>query len=61
MKKPKILGLIVARKNSKGLKNKHLINIKKKPCIEWTFQAASNSKMLDYRLLSTDSKKIIKL
>ena len=30
MKKPRILGLIVARKNSKGLKNKHLINIKKK-------------------------------
>ena len=23
MKKPRILGLIVARKNSKGLKNKH--------------------------------------
>ncbi len=61
MKKPRILGLIVARKNSKGLKNKHLINIKKKTCIEWSFEAANKSKMLDYRLLSTDSKKIINL
>ena len=61
MKKPRILGLIVARKNSKGLKNKHLINIKKKTCIEWSFEAANKSKMLDYRLLSTDSKKIASL
>ena len=43
MKKPRILGLIVARKNSKGLKNKHLINIKKKTCIEWSFEAANKS------------------
>ena len=61
MKKPRILGLIVARKNSKGLKNKHLLKIKNKPCIEWTFKAASSSKNIDYCLLSTDSLKIIKI
>lgn len=38
MKKPKILGLIVARKNSKGLKNKHLINIKKNPVLNGLFK-----------------------
>ena len=61
MKKPRILGLIVARKNSKGLKNKHLILIKNKYCIEWTFEAANKSKMLSFCMLSTDSKKIIKI
>ena len=61
MKKPRILGLIIARKNSKGLKNKHLIKIKNKYCIEWTFEAANKSKMLDFCMLSTDCKKIIKI
>ena len=61
MKKPKVLGIIVAKKNSKGLKNKHLLKIKNKPCIEWTFKAASSSKNIDYCLLSTDSKKIIEV
>ena len=61
MKKLKVLGLIVARKNSKGLKNKHLLTLGNKKCIEWTFLAAKKSKLLDYCLLSTDSKEIIKI
>ena len=61
MKKLKVLGLIVARKNSKGLKNKHLLKLGKKKCIEWTFVAAKKSKLLDHCMLSTDSKEIIKI
>ena len=59
--KKKILGLIVARKNSKGLINKNILKINSKPCIEWTFDAAKKSKLIDFAMLSTDSRKIIKL
>jgi CMP-N,N'-diacetyllegionaminic acid synthase len=60
-KKEKYLALIVARKNSKGLKNKNIIKIKSKPCIEWTFLEAKKSKLVDKILLSTDSSKIINI
>lgn len=59
--KKKILGLIIARKNSKGLINKNITKINSKPCIEWTFKAVKKSKLIDFVMLSTDSKKIIKL
>jgi len=58
-KKEKYLALIIARKNSKGLKNKNIKIIKSKPCIEWTFIESKKSKLIDEILLSTDSKKII--
>ena len=61
MKKLKVLGLIVARKNSKGLKNKHLLKLGKKKSIEWTFKAAKKSKLIDHCMLSTDSKEIINI
>tara|TARA_B100001123_G_scaffold401568_1_gene488404 strand:- start:443 stop:1126 length:684 start_codon:yes stop_codon:yes gene_type:complete len=61
MKKLKTLGLIVARKNSKGLKNKHSLKLGDKKCIEWTFAAAKKSKLLDHCILSTDSKEIISI
>lgn len=57
--KEKYLAIIVARKGSKGLKNKNILKIKSKPCIEWTFIEATKSKLIDKILLSTDSKKII--
>ena len=60
-KKEKYLAIIVARKNSKGLKNKNIIKINSKPCIEWTFIESEKSKFLDKILLSTDSKKIMTL
>ena len=56
-----ILALIVARKNSKGLKNKNVVKINSKPCIDWTFQAVKKSKLIDLAMLSTDSTKIIKM
>jgi CMP-N,N'-diacetyllegionaminic acid synthase len=60
-KNEKYLALIVARKGSKGLKNKNIIKIKSKPCVEWTFIEAKKSKLIDKILLSTDSKKIINI
>jgi CMP-N,N'-diacetyllegionaminic acid synthase len=58
LKKEKYLAIIIARKNSKGLKNKNIIKIKSKPCIEWTFIETQKSKFIDKILLSTDSRKI---
>jgi N-acylneuraminate cytidylyltransferase/CMP-N,N'-diacetyllegionaminic acid synthase len=61
-KKPNsYLGICVARKNSKGLKNKNTISIRSKPCSYWTLLAAKNSKNLSKVILSTDSKKIINI
>ena len=60
-KNKKILGLIVCKAKSQGLKNKHLLKINKKECICWTFQSSSKSRYLDKIVLSTDSKKIISL
>ena len=61
-KKPNsYLGICVARKNSKGLKNKNIISIRSKPCSYWTLLAAKNSKNLSKVVLSTDSKKIINI
>ena len=59
--KKKYLGICVARKNSKGLKNKNIIKIKSKPCSYWTLLSAKKSKCLTDIVLSTDSKKIIKI
>ena len=59
--KKKILAVIAARKNSKGLKNKNLVKINSKPCISWTLKAAQKSKLIDLAILSTDSEKVIKI
>tara|TARA_B100000902_G_C27322131_1_gene925432 strand:+ start:6549 stop:7259 length:711 start_codon:yes stop_codon:yes gene_type:complete len=55
------LGICVARKNSKGLKNKNIITINSRPCSYWTLLAAKKSKYLSKAVLSTDSKKIINI
>jgi CMP-N-acetylneuraminic acid synthetase len=56
--KLKILAVIPARKNSKGLKNKNICKIKKKTLIEYAINSAKKSKYINYIALSTDSKKI---
>ena len=38
----KMLGLIIARKGSRGLKNKNTKNCKGKPLVNWTLEAAKN-------------------
>lgn len=60
-KKKKILALIIARKNSKGLKNKHLLKLGNRKIIEWSFYSTSKSKFIDETILSTDCRKIISL
>ena len=59
MKNKKILGLIIARSGSKGVKNKNIKFFKGKPLVKWTLEAAKKSKYLSHVLVSTDSSKII--
>ena len=54
----KLLGIILARGGSKGIPNKNLKKVNKKPLIEWTINAALKSKFIDDIIISTDSKKI---
>ena len=55
----KIICLICARKGSKGIKNKNIVNFHNKPLIEWTFDLANSIKKFNKIYISTDSKKII--
>ena len=57
----KYLTIIPARKNSKRLKNKNLINFFNKPLISFTFEFAKKIKKFDYVMLSTDDERILKL
>lgn len=54
----KILGIIPARGNSKGIKNKNLKLINGKPLIYYTINIAKKSKLISDLIGSTDSKKI---
>ena len=40
--------IILARGCSKGIKNKNIININKKPLIYWSIKKAKQSKLIDY-------------
>ena len=51
--------IILARGNSKGIKNKNLVKIKNKPLIYWSIIKAIKSKNIDYTWVSSDSKKIL--
>ena len=57
MKKRKIIGIILARSNSKRLKNKNFLSIKNKMLIEYTIESALNSRIFSDIILSTDSNK----
>ena len=59
--KKKIYCLICARKNSKGLKNKNVLNFQNKTLAEHTFNQAKKSKLISKVFVSTDSNRIIKL
>ena len=54
----KIVGIIPARGESKGIPNKNIKMLKGKPVIAWTIEHALGSKYLDRIIVSTDSKKI---
>ena len=55
------LCIIPARKGSKGIKNKNIINFCGKPLIQHTFNTAKKIKNEFDVLVSTDSKKIKEL
>lgn len=56
--KKKILAIIPARGGSKGIPNKNIRLINKKPMLAHTIISASLSKYIDYIFVSTDSVKI---
>ena len=57
----KILAIIPARGGSKGIKNKNIYPIKRKPLIYYTANAAKKSKFISKIIISTDDKKIAKI
>jgi len=54
----KILGIIPARFSSKRFPGKMLAKIKGKPLIQWTWEGAKKSKLLDKLIIATDDRKI---
>ena len=58
MSQRKILGLIPARGNSKGIPRKNLTIFDNKPLLQWTIEAAIKSKSLDRIIVSTDDYEI---
>ena len=53
-----IVALIPARGGSKGIKNKNIFKIKKKPLIYYSIDIAKKIKLINEIYVSTDSKKI---
>ncbi|MES2618297.1 MAG: acylneuraminate cytidylyltransferase family protein [Bacteroidota bacterium] len=56
-----VLAIITARKNSKGLPGKNMMDIGGVPLIEKTFQVAAQTKQFDKIILSTDIEEAIEL
>jgi len=54
----KKIAIVLARSNSKRIKNKNITKIKGKPLIGWLIQKLKKSKFFDEILVSTDSNKI---
>jgi CMP-N,N'-diacetyllegionaminic acid synthase len=56
-----VLGVILARANSSGLKNKHLLPLLGRPVVTYTFAHARQSKLLTRVVVSTDSPQVRRL
>tara|TARA_B100001179_G_scaffold9831_1_gene6433 strand:- start:2460 stop:3152 length:693 start_codon:yes stop_codon:yes gene_type:complete len=54
----KILSIIPARGDSKGIPLKNLVQLNKKPLLYYTVKASLNSKLIDRTIVSTDHPKI---
>lgn len=59
--KKKIICIITARKNSKGIKNKNIKKINGKELIYYPINAARKSNLIDKVVVSTDSERISKI
>ena len=55
LNKKKILSIILARENSKGLPGKNIKQLNGKPLLAWPITASNSSKYIDSTILSTDS------
>ncbi|GAB6189623.1 acylneuraminate cytidylyltransferase family protein [Marinitoga arctica] len=60
-KNKRFLAIIPARGGSKGIKNKNIIKLNNKPLINYTIEAAKESKIFDEIMVTTDSDKISKI
>src|SRR5437660_1643629 len=56
-----ILGIVLARAGSEGLKNKHLLPLLGRPVISYTFEAARRARRLNRIVVTTDSAQIRQL
>lgn len=55
LNKKRILSIILARENSKGLPGKNVKQLNGKPLLAWPITASNGSKYIDSTILSTDS------
>ena len=56
-----ILAIIAARKGSKRLSGKNMLDLNGKPLIAWTIEQTLKSKYIDKIVISTDDENIINL
>jgi len=56
-----MIGLIPARGDSKGIKNKNIVELNGKPLIAYTIKAALDAERIDRVIVSTDSKEVAKI
>ncbi len=61
LKKKKILAIILARGNSKGVKNKNIRKLNQYPLIYYTIKEAIKSNIFSEIIVSTESKKISRI
>tara|TARA_B100000900_G_scaffold383651_1_gene371772 strand:+ start:1639 stop:2322 length:684 start_codon:yes stop_codon:yes gene_type:complete len=61
MIKKKVHAIILARGGSKGIKNKNLFLINKKPLIFWSIKRCLESKNISETWVSSDNKQILKI
>ena len=57
----KVHCIIPARIGSKRIKNKNLINYKKKPLVYWSIIQSINIKLIRQTIISSDSNKILRI
>ncbi|MFD2528374.1 acylneuraminate cytidylyltransferase family protein [Polaribacter marinaquae] len=57
----KVLAIIPARGGSKGIPMKNIINFRGKPLIQWTIEAALQSKYITETIVSSDSNEILEV
>ena len=57
----RVLAVIAARGESKGLHRKNVLEAGGRPLIAWSIEAASGSRLIDRFLLSSDDDEIIRV